>query len=170
MGIINYLWKTAFALTVLLCFIALPARPNTIVKSHGDIIFSCIEDEAAQYFCTDVPVVNPSIILRLPRFEQKKLSRYVNAFRIMPALTNLTRKTMRSAKVQLTFKEKPKLLQNFIINQKLIPNSQSHTDLSYLIRSDVPAQARLYDELLSTWNNVSFDQIVLKLLEVRYQD
>jgi hypothetical protein len=88
----------------------------------------------------------------------------------MPALTNLTRKTMRSAKVQLTFKEKPKLLQNFIINQKLIPNSQSGTDLSYLIRSDVPAQARLYDELLSTWNNVSFDQIVLKLLEVRYQD
>ncbi len=77
---------------------------------------------------------------------------------------------MRSAKVQLTFKAGQKLLQNFIINQKLIPNSQSHTDLSYLIRSDVPAQARLYDELLSTWNNVSFDQIVLKLLEVRYQD
>jgi len=88
----------------------------------------------------------------------------------MPALTNLTRKTMRSAKVLLTFRGKPQLLQNFIINQKLIPNSQSHTDLSYLIRSDVPAQARLYDQLLSTRNNDSFDQIMLKLLDVRYQD
>ena len=170
MKIINYLWKSVFALTVLLCFFALPARPNTIVKSHGDITFNCIEDEVAQYFCTDVPVVNPSIILRFPRFEQKKMSRYVNAFRIMPALTNLTKKTMRSAKVLLTFEGKPRLLQNFIINQRLIPNAQSHTDLSYLIRSDVPAQARLYDELLSTLNNVSFDQIILKLLDVRYQE
>jgi hypothetical protein len=34
----------------------------------------------------------------------------------------------------------------------------------------VPVQAVLYDELLSTWENASYDQLILELLEVKYQE
>jgi hypothetical protein len=88
----------------------------------------------------------------------------------MPSLTNLTQQTIRSAQIKLTFWEKSQLSKNFIINQKLIPNSKSHTNLSYLIRSDVPAQALLYKELLSISENASYDQLILELLEVKYQE
>ena len=170
MKVIKRLWKLRLSLIVFLCFHALPAKTNSVVKTSNDVIFNCIEDEPLKYFCTNVPVTNPTIVLQLSRFELKKISRYVNAFRIIPSLTNLTNKTIRSAKVRLTFWEKEKLSKTFIINQKLIPNSQSRTNLSYLIRSDVPVQAVLYDELLSTWENASYDQLILELLEVKYQE
>lgn len=170
MKIIKYLWKSKLPLTVLLCFFALSAKTNIFVKSPDEVIFNCIEDEPSKYFCTNVPVVNPTIILQVSRFERKKISRYVNAFRIMPSLTNLTQQTIRSAQIKLTFWEKSQLSKNFIINQKLIPNSKSHTNLSYLIRSDVPAQALLYKELLSISENASYDQLILELLEVKYQE
>lgn len=170
MKIIKYLWKSKLPLTALLCFFALPAKTNIFVKSPDEVIFNCIEDEPSKYFCTNVPVVNPTIILQISRFERKKISRHVNAFRIMPSLTNLTQQTIRSAQIKLTFWEKSQLSKNFIINQKLIPNSKSHTNLSYLIRSDVPAQALLYKELLSISENASYDQLILELLEVKYQE
>jgi hypothetical protein len=59
---------------------------------------------------------------------------------------------------------------DFIIQQKIIPNGESHTKLSYLIRSDVPVQTALYDELLSTVQNESYGQLILELLEVKYLD
>ena len=170
MKIIKYFWKLRLFLIVLLCFYALPAKTNPVVETSNDVTFNCIEDEPLKYFCTNVPVTNPTIVLQLSRFERKKISRYVNAFRIIPSLTNRTNKTIRSAKVRLTFWEKPKLSKSFIINQKLIPNSQSHTNLSYLIRSDVPVQALLYNELLSTWKNASYDRLILELVEVKYQE
>ena len=170
MKIIKSLWQLRLSLLGLLCFCALPAKTNTVVKTTNDVTFNCIEDEPLKYFCTNVPVINPTIVLRLSRFERKKISLYVNAFRIIPSLTNLTNKTIRSAKVRLKFWEKPKLSKSFIINQKLIPNSQSHTNLSYLIRSDVPAQALLYKELLSTWQNASYNHLILELVEVKYQE
>jgi hypothetical protein len=170
MKIIKYLWKLRLFLIVFLCFYALPAKTNPVVETSKDVTFNCIEDEPIKYFCTNVSVTNPTIVLQLSRFERKRISRYVNAFRIIPSLTNRTNKTIRSAKVRLTFWKKPKLSKIFIINQKLIPNSQSHTNLSYLIRSDVPVQALLYNELLSTWKNASYDQLILELVEVKYQE
>jgi len=155
---------------VLLCLCSLPANGTTSIKNPNEVIFNCIEDEASKYFCTNVPVVNPTIILSLARLERKKLSTYVDAFRIMPALTNLTKQTIKLAQIQLTFFGKNDLSKIFIINQKLIPNSTSHTNLSYLIRSDVPSQALFYNELLSTWKNTSYDQLILELLEVKYQE
>ena len=162
--------RLKFSAFVLLCLCSLPANGSTSIKNPNEIIFNCIEDEASKYFCTNVPVVNPTIILSLARLERKKLSTYVDAFRIMPALTNLTKQTIKLAQIQLTFFGKKDLSKIFIINQKLIPNSTSHTNLSYLIRSDVPSQALFYNELLSTWKNTSYDQLILELLEVKYQE
>jgi len=162
--------RLKFSAFVLLCLCSLPANGTTSIKNPNEIIFNCIEDEASKYFCTNVPVVNPTIILSLARLERKKLSTYVDAFRIMPALTNLTKQTIKLAQIQLTFFGKKDLSKIFIINQKLIPNSTSHTNLSYLIRSDVPSQALFYNELLSTWKNTSYDQLILELLEVKYQE
>jgi len=162
--------RLKFSAFVLLCLCSLPANGTTSIKNPNEVIFNCIEDEASKYFCTNVPVVNPTIILSLARLERKKLSTYVDAFRIMPALTNLTKQTIKLAQIQLTFFGKKDLSKVFIINQKLIPNSTSHTNLSYLIRSDVPSQALFYNELLSTWKNTSYDQLILELLEVKYQE
>ena len=162
--------RLKFSAFVLLCLCSLPANGTTSIKNPNEVIFNCIEDEASKYFCTNVPVVNPTIILSLARLERKKLSTYVDAFRIMPALTNLTKQTIKLAQIQLTFFGKKDLSKIFIINQNLIPNSTSHTNLSYLIRSDVPSQALFYNELLSTWKNTSYDQLILELLEVKYQE
>ncbi len=141
MKIIKYLWKSKLPLTVLLCFFALPAKTNIFVKSPDEVIFNCIEDEPSKYFCTNVPVVNPTIILQVSRFERKKISRYVNAFRIMPSLTNLTQQTIRSAQIKLTFWEKSKLYKNFIINQ--------NTFIRYIIRN-------YFISLIKTLNVKSF--------------
>ena len=166
----NSVLRLKFSALVLLCLCSLPANGTTSIKNPNEVIFNCIEDEASKYFCTNVPIVNPTIILSLARLERKKLTTYVDAFRIMPALTNLTKQTIKLAQIQLTFFGKKDLSKIFIINQKLIPNSTSHTNLSYLIRSDVPSQALFYNELLSTWKNTSYDQFILELLEVKYQE
>ena len=166
----NSVFRLKFSALVFLCLCSLPANGTTSIKNPNEVIFNCIEDEASKYFCTNVPIVNPTIILSLARLERKKLTTYVDAFRIMPALTNLTKQTIKLAQIQLTFFGKKDLSKIFIINQKLIPNSTSHTNLSYLIRSDVPSQALFYNELLSTWKNTSYDQLILELLEVKYQE
>ena len=127
MKIIKYLWKSKLPLTVLLCFFALPAKTNIFVKSPDEVIFNCIEDEPSKYFCTNVPVVNPTIILQVSRFERKKISRHVNAFRIMPSLTNLTQQTIRSAQIKLTFWEKSQL------SKSDLQNIQSYVILSLYI-------------------------------------
>jgi len=162
--------RLKFSALVFLCLCSFPANGTTSIKNPNEVIFNCIEDEALKYFCTNVPVVNPTIILSLARLERKKLSTYVDAFRIMPALTNLTKQNIKLAQIQLSFFGKKDLSKIFIINQKLIPNSTSHTNLSYLIRSDVPSQALFYNELLSTWKNTSYDQLILELLEVKYKE
>ena len=109
--------RLKFSAFVLLCLCSLPANGTTSIKNPNEVIFNCIEDEASKYFCTNVPVVNPTIILSLARLERKKLSTYVDAFRIMPALTNLTKQTIKLAQIKLTFFGKKDLSKIFIINQ-----------------------------------------------------
>ena len=170
MKIFKSLNKSYLTLAVCVFLIAPLAKANSITQHHSDVVFNCIEEAPSKHFCTNMSVANPTSILQLSRFERKKLSRSVNAFRIMPTIDNLTQNTIRSAKIRLTFVGKSKIFQTLIINQNLIPNSKSHTDLSYLIRSDVPAQAPLYEELVSISENASYDQIILELVEVTYKD
>ena len=151
------------------CFFSTPAKADILLSRHSDVIFNCAQDGPTAYFCTNLKVSNPDIVLKLPRFERKKISTYVDAFRIMPSLTNLTSNTIRVAKIRLTLWDQSELSQDFIINQKLIPNSTSNSKLSYLIRSDVPAQAALYSGLTSISKKSSYNQIILELLEVKYK-
>ena len=166
---ITYTFELKLIILALLCFFSTPAKADILLSRHSDVIFNCAQDGPTAYFCTNLKVSNPDIILKLPRFERKKISTYVDAFRIMPSLTNLTSNTIRVAKIRLTLWDQSELSQDFIINQKLIPNSTSNSKLSYLIRSDVPAQAALYSGLTSISKKSSYNQIILELLEVKYK-
>ena len=166
---ITYTFELKLIILALSCFFSTPAKADILLSRHSDVIFNCAQDGPTAYFCTNLKVSNPDIVLKLPRFERKKISTYVDAFRIMPSLTNLTSNTIRVAKVRLTLWDQSELSQDFIINQKLIPNSTSNSKLSYLIRSDVPAQAALYSGLTSISKNSSYNQIILELLEVKYK-
>lgn len=166
---ITYTFELKLIILVLSCFFSTPAKADILLSRHSDVIFNCAQDGPTAYFCTNLKVSNPDIVLKLPRFERKKISTYVDAFRIMPSLTNLTSNTIRVAKIRLTLWDQSELSQDFIINQKLIPNSTSNSKLSYLIRSDVPAQAALYSGLTSISKKSSYNQIILELLEVKYK-
>ena len=166
---ITYNFELKLIILALSCFFSTPAKADTLLSRHSDVIFNCAQDGPTAYFCTNLKVSNPDIVLKLPRFERKKISTYVDAFRIMPSLTNLTSNTIRVAKIRLTLWDQSELSQDFIINQKLIPNSTSNSKLSYLIRSDVPAQAALYSGLTSISKKSSYNQIILELLEVKYK-
>tara|TARA_B110000114_G_scaffold145051_1_gene154038 strand:+ start:2614 stop:3126 length:513 start_codon:yes stop_codon:yes gene_type:complete len=166
---ITYTFELKLIILALLCFFSTPAKADILLSRHSDVIFNCAQDGPTAYFCTNLKVSNPDIVLKLPRFERKKISTYVDAFRIMPSLTNLTSNTIRVAKIRLTLWDQSELSQDFIINQKLIPNSTSNSKLSYLIRSDVPAQAALYSGLTSISKKSSYNQIILELLEVKYK-
>ena len=170
MSIFERIRHSRIILIIFLWFFVLPAVASPSLQNHKQISFNCIQDELEKYFCTNVSVANPDIILTLPRLERKKISRYVNAFRIMPSVTNLTKETITFAKIRLKFWEKSDPSHDFVIQQKIIPNDSSHTKISYLIRSDVPVQTALYDELLSTVQNESYGQLILELLEVKYVD
>ena len=167
---ITYTFDLKLIILTLSCFFFTPAKADILLSRHSDVIFNCAQDGPTAYFCTNLNVSNPDIVLKLPRFERKKISNYVDAFRIMPSLTNLTSNTIRVAKIRLTLWDQSEISQDFIINQKLIPNSTSSSKLSYLIRSDVPAQAALYDELTSIAKKSSYNQIILELLEVEYKN
>ncbi|MDP4065984.1 hypothetical protein IMCC1933_24240 [Rhodobacteraceae bacterium IMCC1933] len=156
--------------TIFLCFFTVPADASSTLQNHEQISFNCTQGELKTYLCTNISEPNPDIILALPRLERRKISRSVNAFRIMPSIINLTGKTIIFAKIRLKFLRTSDLNHDFIIQQKIIPNGESHTKLSYLIRSDVPVQTALYDELLSTVQNESYGQLILELLEVKYVD
>ena len=166
---ITYTFELKLIILALSCFFSTPAKADILLSRHSDVIFNCAQDGPTAYFCTNLKVSNPDIVLKLSRFERKKISAYVAAFRIMPSLTNLTSKTIRVAKIRLTLWDQSELSQDFIINQKLIPNSTSNSKLSYLIRSDVPAQAALYSGLTSISKKSSYNQIILELLEVKYK-
>lgn len=166
---ITYNFELKLIILALSCFFSTPAKADILLSRHSDVIFNCAQDGPTAYFCTNLKVSNPDIVLKLPRFERKKISTYVDAFRIMPSLTNLTSNTIRVAKIRLTLWDQSELSQDFIINQKLIPNSTSNSKLSYLIRSDVPAQAALYSGLTSISKKSSYNQIILELLEVKYK-
>jgi|TARA_B110000091_G_C13742651_1_gene444067 hypothetical protein len=166
---ITYTFELKLIILALSCFFSTPAKADIVLSRHSDVIFNCAQDGPTAYFCTNLKVSNPDIVLKLPRFERKKISTYVDAFRIMPSLTNLTSNTIRVAKIRLTLWDQSELSQDFIINQKLIPNSTSNSKLSYLIRSDVPAQAALYSGLTSISKKSSYNQIILELLEVKYK-
>lgn len=169
MKAITYTFELKLIILALSCFFSTPAKADILLSRHSDVIFNCAQDGPTAYFCTNLKVSNPDIVLKLPRFERKKISTYVDAFRIMPSLTNLTSNTIRVAKIRLTLWDQSELSQDFIINQKLIPNSTSNSKLSYLIRSDVPAQAALYSGLTSISKKSSYNQIILELLEVKYK-
>jgi hypothetical protein len=166
---ITYTFELKLIILALSCFFSTPAKADIVLSRHSDVIFNCAQDGPTAYFCTNLKVSNPDIVLKLPRFERKKISTYVDAFRIMPSLTNLTSNTIRVAKIRLTLWDQSELSQDFIINQKLIPNSTSNSKLSYLIRSDVPAQAALYSGLTSISKKSSYNQIILELIEVKYR-
>ena len=166
---ITYTFRHKLIILALSFFFATLGKADILLSRHSDVIFNCAQDGPTAYFCTNLKVSNPDIVLKLPRFERKKISTYVDAFRIMPSLTNLTSNTIRVAKIRLTLWDQSELSQDFIINQKLIPNSTSNSKLSYLIRSDVPAQAALYSGLTSISKKSSYNQIILELLEVKYK-
>ena len=170
MKLIIYILKLKLTILVLSCLFTFPSKANISISRHSDVIFNCTQDGPTAYFCTNIKVSNPEIILKISRFERKKISTYVDAFRIMPSITNLTSNTIRVAKIRLTLWDQPELSQDFIINQKLIPNSTSNSKLSYLIRNDVPAQAALYSGLTSISKDSSFNLIILELLEVNYKE
>ena len=154
----------------LACFLALPAKATPTLTSHKDIIFSCIEDQPSKYFCTNISVINPSITLHLSKLERKKIYGYVDAFRVMPTIANFTKKIIISAKIRLTLLDSEQTRKDFIINQRLVSGAKSNADFSYLIRSDVPSQLSLYNELDSILKKLSYDKIVLELVEVRYKN
>ena len=153
----------------LVCFLALPAKASPTLTSHKDIIFSCIEDQPSKYFCTNISVINPSITLHLSKLERKKIYGYVDAFRVMPTIANFTKKIIISAKIRLTLLDSEQTRKDFIINQRLVSGAKSNADFSYLIRSDVPSQLSLYNELDNILKKLSYDKIVLELVEVRYK-
>ena len=163
-------WNSSIVCAFLVCFLASPAKTSTTIKSNEDIIFSCIEDPPSKYFCTNVSVINPSITLHLPKLERKKIYGYVDAFRVMPTITNFTKKIIRSARIRLTFFGNDEVSQDFIINQRVIRNSQSKTHASYLIRSDVPSQLLFYNELDGILKESLYNKIILELIEVHFQD
>ena len=168
MSIFERIRHSRIILIIFLWFFVLPAAASPSLQNHKQISFNCIQDELEKYFCTNVSVANPDIILTLPRLERKKISRYVNAFRIMPSVTNLTNETITFAKIRLKFWKKSDPSHDFVIQKKIIPNDSSHTKISYLIRSDVPVQTILYGELLATMENRSYDHLILELLDVKY--
>ena len=154
----------------LACFLALPAKATPTLTSHKDIIFSCIEDQPSKYFCTNISVINPSITLHLSKLERKKIYGYVDAFRVMPTITNFTKKIIMSAKVRLSFLGRKQAPKDFIINQRVVRGAQSDTDASYLIRSDVPSQLSFYTELDDILKNLLYNKIIMELVEVQYNN
>ena len=163
-------WNSSIVCAFLVCFLASPAKTSSTIKSNEDIIFSCIEDPPSKYFCTNVSVINPSITLHLPKLERKKIYGYVDAFRVMPTITNFTKKIIMSAKVRLSFLGRKQAPKDFIINQRVVRGAQSDTNYSYLIRSDVPSQLSFYTELDDILKKILYDEIVLELVEVQYKN
>jgi hypothetical protein len=108
--------------------------------------------------------------LHLPKLERKKIYGYVDAFRVMPTITNFTKKIIMSAKVRLSFLGRKQAPKDFIINQRVVRGAQSDTNYSYLIRSDVPSQLSFYTELDDILKKISYDVIVLELVEVQYKN
>ena len=163
-------WNSSVIFAFLVCFLASPAKTSTTIKSHEDIIFSCIEDPPTKYFCTNVSVINPSITLHLSKLERKKIYGYVDAFRVMPTITNFTKKIIMSAKVRISFLGSKQAPKDFIINQRVVRGAQSNTNASYLIRSDVPSQLSFYTELDDILKKISYNKIVLELVQVQYNN
>ena len=88
----------------------------------------------------------------------------------MPTIANFTKKIIISAKIRLTLLDSKQTRKDFIINQRLVSGEKSNTNFSYLIRSDVPSQLSLYTELDNIIKNLSYDEIVLELVEVKYKN
>ena len=162
-----------FYISILFTF-ALPQNLNAAgpekINSINEIAFYCEPAKYKNFFCTNSPFDEAVLILYLHKLERKKVNGTVNAFRIMPAIHNLTQKTIRSAIIRVSFIGNEDNWKDLFINKRIIHKELSNTVESYLIRSDVPVQELFYEALDEVTNHSKYHTIVLDLLKVNFQN
>ena len=162
-----------FYISILFIF-ALPQNLNAAEpkerNSINEIAFYCEPAKYKDFFCTNSPFDEAVLILYLHKLERKKIHGTVNAFRIMPAIHNLTQKTIRSAIIRVSFIGNEDNWKDLFINKRIIHKELSNTVESYLIRSDVPVQELFYKALDEVANHSKYHVIVLDLLKVNFQN
>ena len=150
--------------------VSLKAAEQKVIHNVGELAFYCEPAKYKNFFCTNSPFDEASLILYLNRLERKKVNKSVDAFRIMPSIHNLTQKTIRSAIIRVSFVGEENKGKNLTISKRIIHKELSDTAESYLIRSDVPVQTLFYEALNEIVTNSRYGNITLDLLEVNFQN
>ena len=159
-------------LIIHLCFFH-PGQANSRYlddESILNIVFFCAEKLQNKYECKPNQEQGAIFKLTLPKLKPVITADGIPAFRIMPALTNYSKKKLANAKirVQLGGEQGPTI--DFGIYTATRYKMTSSTEFSYLIRSDVPKMFDFYLGLEKAYKSNDWSIFHLDLIELNYLD
>lgn len=165
--------KVLFTIFIIhLCFFQ-PGPANSRYlddESLLNIVFFCIEELPNKYECDRNQEQGAIFKLTLPKLKPVITADGIPAFRIMPALTNYSKKKLANAKLRVQIGEEQGPTIDFGIFTTTRYKMTSSTEFSYLIRSDVPKMQDFYLGLEKAYKANDWSVFYLDLIELNYLD
>ena len=148
------------------------AFSNSYLRSEhlADLQYSCYLEDKAIVFCSAKEIADPHIRVRLPLFEPIVLENGIKAFRVMATIENNTKRNLSGARVNLSFGESDQHSLDILISEKIIYKATSTTKKSHLIRSDVPINLALFDQLDHIYRSADVSKISIAVTELIFEE
>lgn len=149
-------------------FIFSTAQANSYLRKEdlNNINYGCFVEEQTVVFCTDKKIEDPDIIIRLPLLEPIKLANNVKAYRIMATIENNTKRNLSGARVNVSFGEEKQQSVDLLISEKIIYKQTSSIKNSHLIRSDIPVNVMLFNEINKVYLDADLSNVKIKIIEL----
>ena len=139
-------------------------------ESLQNIVFFCTETPPNKYDCNRNQEQGAIFKLTLPKLKPVITADGIPAFRIMPALTNYSKKKLANAKLRVHIGGEQGPAVDFGIFTATRYKMTSSTEFSYLIRSDVPKMLDFYFWLEKAYKTNDWSIFYLELIELNYLD
>lgn len=148
------------------------AFSNSYLRSEhlAGLQYNCYLEDKAIVFCSAKEIADPHIRVRLPLFEPIVLANGIKAFRVMATIENNTKRNLSGARVNLSFGESDQHSLDILISEKIIYKATSTTKKSHLIRSDIPINLALFDQLDHIYRSADVSKISIAVTELIFEE
>ena len=148
------------------------AQANSYLRKEdlASIKYGCFVEEQKVVFCTEKKIEDPDIIIRLPLLEPINLANSVKAYRIMATIENNTKRNLSGAKLNVSFGEEIRQSIDLLISEKIIYKQTSSIKNSHLIRSDIPVNVLLFDEINKVYLDADLSNVKIKIIELIFDE
>ena len=158
-----------FAVFFTILILSFPVKAEYLRQEDlKSLVVSCYLEKEVPVFCSRQQIDDPHLKIYLPVFKSIMIEGKIHAFRIMATIENLSKRNLSGAKVKLRYNDTKRDIIEFIINEKVNYKMRSTSNLSHLIRSDVPKVRNTYDILREAYYNADITNFNMVVTEIYF--